>query len=55
MFLSRSDPPTLDEASLRGMCVSLNNPVVNIEDLPVGPARALIVLHDAEGVGTADR
>jgi len=48
MFLSRSDPPTLGESNLHGMCVSLNNPVVNIEDLPVSPARALIVLHDAE-------
>jgi len=51
MFLSRSDPPPLGETSLRGMCVSLNSPVVNIEDLPVGPARALIVLHDEEPVG----
>jgi len=51
MFLSRSDPPVLGETSLRGMCVSLNSPVVNIEDLPVGPARALIVLHDEEPVG----
>jgi hypothetical protein len=51
MFLSRSDPPVLGEPSLRGMCVSLNSPVLNIEDLPVGPARALIVLHDEEPTG----
>lgn len=53
MFLSRPDPPAVAESDLRGMCVSLNSPVLNIEELPVGPARALIVLHDVDGVGMA--
>jgi hypothetical protein len=50
MFLRRTEPILLTEEGLAGLCASLNRPVVDIEDLPVGPARAAIVLHrDAGG------
>jgi hypothetical protein len=45
MFVRRSEPLLLTEDGLDGLCASLNRPVVDIEDLPVGPARALIALH----------
>lgn len=46
MFKVRSEPLLLSEAGLYGLCVSLNTPVLNIEELPVGPARAAVVLYD---------
>ena len=50
MFVRRSEPILLTEDGLDGLCASLNRPVVDIEDLPVGPARAVIALHrDAQG------
>lgn len=50
MFLRRSEPVLLTEAGLEGLCASLNRPVVDVEDLPVGPARSAIALHrDGQG------
>jgi len=51
MFHPCEEGLLLSEAGLQGLCLSLNTPVVNIEQLPVGPARAAIVLFDA-GWGT---
>jgi hypothetical protein len=45
MFLPHSEPLLLSEAGLYGFCASLNSPVLNIDELPVGPARAAIVLY----------
>lgn len=45
MFLPHSEPLLLSEAGLHGLCASLNSPVLNIDELPVGPARAAIVLY----------
>lgn len=47
MFHVRSEPLLLSEAGIYGLCVSLNAPVLNIQELPVGPARAAIVLFDS--------
>jgi hypothetical protein len=46
MFSVRSEPLLLSEAGIHGLCVSLNTPVLNIEELPIGPARAALVLFD---------
>jgi hypothetical protein len=46
MFSVSSEPVLLSEAGLHGLCVSLNTPVLNIDELPVGPARAGIVVFD---------
>jgi hypothetical protein len=45
-FLLRSTPLDLSADRLRGLRVSLNTPVVSIEELPVEPARATIAIHD---------
>jgi hypothetical protein len=45
MFLRLSEPILLTEEGLDGLCTSLNRPVVDLEHLPVGPARAAIVVH----------
>lgn len=45
MFLRREEPILLAEGGIRGLCASLNRPVVGVEDLPAGPARAVIVLY----------
>jgi hypothetical protein len=45
MFKVRAEPLLLSEAGIHGLCVSLNTPVLNIDELPVGPARAAIVLY----------
>jgi len=44
MFLRRSEPVLLTEEGLEGLCASLNRPVVDVEGLPVGPARSAIAL-----------
>jgi hypothetical protein len=44
MFPARPSSP-LVRAELRALRLSLNTPVVTIEDLPVGPAAAGIALH----------
>jgi hypothetical protein len=48
MFLPHSEPLLLSEAGLHGLCASLNSPVLNIDELPVGPARAAIALYAGE-------
>jgi len=48
MFLPTREPLLLSEAGLLGFHASLNTPIVNIADLPVGPSRAAIVLHTGE-------
>jgi hypothetical protein len=55
MFLETQEPISLAEAGLHGLCASLNTPVVNIESMPVGPARAAIVVFadDRGGLGLA--
>lgn len=45
-FPLRTEPLDAAEARLRGLRLSLNGPVVQAESLPVGPARAAIVVHD---------
>jgi len=45
-FLPRSTPLELSADQLRGLRLSLNTPVVSIEELPVEPARAAIAIHD---------
>jgi len=45
-FLLRSTPLELSPDRLRGLRLSLNTPVVSIEELPVEPARAAIAIHD---------
>jgi hypothetical protein len=48
MFLPSAEPPLLSEAGLQSMCFSLNNPIVHLEGLPVGPARAAVALYTGE-------
>jgi hypothetical protein len=45
-FLLRSAPLDLSADRLHGLRLSLNTPVVSIEEMPVEPARAAIVVHD---------
>jgi hypothetical protein len=45
-FPLRSAPLDLSADRLHGLRLSLNTPVVSIEELPVGPARAAIAVHD---------
>ena len=49
MYFCRQPPPEREAKALRALHVSLNTPVVAIEDLPVGPARAAIAVQDASG------
>ncbi len=44
MFRPSPEPLLLSEAGLHGLCPSLNAPVLNVDEVPVGPARAAIVL-----------
>ena len=46
MFSATSLPGPTPLGELRSARLSLNSPVVAIEDLPVGPARAGIALHE---------
>jgi hypothetical protein len=48
MFLPISVVPSVSEAAIQALCPSLNTPVLNIEQLPVGPARAAILLFQGE-------
>jgi hypothetical protein len=48
MFLPNSAVPSVAEASIQALCPSLNTPVLNIEQLPVGPARAAILLFGGD-------
>jgi hypothetical protein len=45
MFVRHAEPVSLTQAGLEGLCVSLNRPLVDIDPLPAGPARAAIALH----------
>ena len=45
MFFRHAEPVSLTQMGLEGLCVSLNRPVVEIDPLPAGPARAAIALH----------
>lgn len=49
MRFSAAHAPDPEPSALLALRLSLNAPVVAIEDLPVGPARAAIALHRAEG------
>jgi hypothetical protein len=55
MFRRSSDPLALSEASLLALRPALNAPVLNDDFLPVGPARAAIVVFAEEygGIGLA--
>jgi hypothetical protein len=55
MFRRSSEPLALSEASLLALRPALNAPVLNIDYLPVGPARAAIVVFAEEygGIGLA--
>ena len=45
MFERLSEPVALSQQGLEGLCVSLNRPIVELEQLPVAPARAAIALY----------
>jgi hypothetical protein len=55
MFRRSSEPLPLSEASLLALRPALNAPVLNVKYLPVGPARAAIVVFAEEygGIGLA--
>lgn len=46
MFHVCAEPFLFSEAGLHGLCASLNTPVLNIDELPVGPASAAIALFE---------
>ena len=48
MFLPISSEPCIRERAIAAFCAALNTPVVNIEDLETGPARAAILLTTDE-------
>jgi len=52
MYFSRQRPPERAATALRSLHFSLNTPVVAIENLAVGPARAAIAVQDV-GAGRA--
>lgn len=53
MFMPCKDEPAVPESAISGFCAARNAPVVNIEMLEVGPARAGIMLAaDADGALT---
>jgi len=45
MFSLCARPPQLVEADLFHLCASLNAPVLQLDPLPAGPVRAVIMLH----------
>lgn len=53
MFFPRVRPPAVREEGLRSLWLALNTPELSAGDLPAGPARAAIALHEdaATGVG----
>jgi hypothetical protein len=48
MFMPCSDEPLLAESAIVAFCAGLNTPVVNIDELEVGPARAGIMIAAGE-------
>lgn len=51
MFFPRTTPLQLAPAQVRGLRLSLNTPVIATEELPIGPARAAILVHQEAGRG----
>ena len=51
VFFPRTTPLQVAPAQVRGLRLSLNTPVVSAEDLPIGPARAAILIHAEAGRG----
>jgi hypothetical protein len=51
VFFPRSAPLTLTRDEIRGLRLSLNTPVVATEELPIGPARAAILVHEGGDAG----
>ena len=52
MFFSAASAPNPTSTSLRTLWLSLNKPVLAIDELPLGPARAAIaVIRGPEGLG----
>jgi hypothetical protein len=51
MLFSAASAPDLVPSALKSLRLSLNAPVVAIDDLPVGAARAAIALHQGAGKG----
>jgi hypothetical protein len=51
VFFPRTTPLSVAPAQVRGLRLSLNTPVVATEDLPIGPARAAILIHSEAGRG----
>lgn len=49
MFTCFADAPAARGGALRALRLSLNTPVVSIDELPVGPAAAGIAVHQREG------
>ena len=45
VFFQRTAPLQVAPAQVRGLRLSLNTPVLATEDLPIGPARAAILIH----------
>jgi hypothetical protein len=46
VFFPRSHPVTVTRDEIRGLRLSLNTPVVATEEIPIGPARAAILVHE---------
>jgi hypothetical protein len=51
VFFPRTTLPSVAPIHVRGLRLSLNTPVVATEELPIGPARAAILVHDEPGRG----
>jgi hypothetical protein len=47
-FTRRKEAPALAPERIRGMRISLNTPVLRAEELPVAPARAVLLLYERE-------
>lgn len=48
MFMPTAEDAQIAESAMVAFCATLNTPVVNVEGLPVGPARAGILLSASE-------
>ena len=46
VFFPRTTPLSVAPVHVQGLRLSLNTPVVATEELPIGPARAAILIHD---------
>jgi hypothetical protein len=46
MFFSRSHPLVVREEQLRSLRLALNTPELTADELPAGPARAAIAVHE---------